>query len=178
MGHKNTRNGVLSSYTSKWRLAPVDGDFPVGTPVTRALAGNLPESQLRAFLTGIYASPVGCLESFNKDLPGQIAPSIHHPESAYKGLYNFFDPDNFISTSAMLYSGDPFLANEVRKILERTGSFALDNGQLPHHLIGTKPTYVALSGATQVGVQCATKRPTPITFFPLFVYFFVCLFLL
>lgn len=36
-------------------------------------------------------------------------------------------------------------------MLERSGDFLTDKGQLPHHFDWTKPTYVALSGMTQPG---------------------------
>ena len=37
------------------------------------------------------------------------------------GTYNYFDPDNFISTSAMLHSGDPYLQQQVKRVLLRYG---------------------------------------------------------
>ena len=36
-------------------------------------------------------------------------------------------------------------------MVERSGAFLNDKGQLPHHFKGTVPTYVALSGETQPG---------------------------
>ena len=70
----------------------------------------------------------------------------------YNHTYNYFDPDNFIGLSAVLYSGDPYLQNQARMVIERTGSFIKpENGQLPHHFVGVKPFYVALSGETQTG---------------------------
>ena len=70
----------------------------------------------------------------------------------YNHTYNYFDPDNFISLSAVLYSGDAYLQQQARLVIERTGAFMLpDNGQLPHHFEGLRPYYVALSGETQTG---------------------------
>jgi hypothetical protein len=48
-------------------------------------------------------------------------------------------------------SYDGYLHDQVRAVLERSGSFINDKGQLPHHFEKTKPVYQALSGATQTG---------------------------
>ena len=40
---------------------------------------------------------------------------------------------------------------QARLVIERSGAFLLPNGQLPHHFVGAKPDYSALSGATQTG---------------------------
>lgn len=70
----------------------------------------------------------------------------------YNDTYNYFDPDNFIGLTAMLYSGDEFLQNQARTVIERSGSFLKpENGQLPHHFNGIEPYYLALSGETQTG---------------------------
>jgi hypothetical protein len=70
----------------------------------------------------------------------------------YDGTYNYFDPDNFFSLSSMLYSGDAYLQEQVRQVVERTGTFMKpENGQLPHHFNGIQPYYLALSGETQTG---------------------------
>lgn len=109
-------------------------------------------------MIGIYANAVPCLCSYpNEVTPGthvaQIATTLRHGKvRGYQGTYNYFDPDNFFSLSAILYSGDPYLQNQVRMVVERTGSFMKpDNGQLPHHFNGVEPYYLALSGETQTG---------------------------
>jgi hypothetical protein len=84
------------------------------------LIPNMSELDIRTFLTGIYASPVGCLQSYYDLRDGTIAPTISHPDVGYSPNSNFFDPDNYISVSAMMYSGDDYLMKEVRKVLERT----------------------------------------------------------
>ena len=69
----------------------------------------------------------------------------------YDHNYNFFDPDNFMTLSAILYSGDEYLQDQARLIIERTGEFILEStGQIPHHFSGLKPTYSALSGKYSV----------------------------
>jgi hypothetical protein len=81
---------------------------------------TVPFDQLRAYLTGVYASPAGCLQSYYDKQFGTIAPTISHPDVGYSPDTNFFDPDNFISLSAMLYSGDLYLVQQVRDVLART----------------------------------------------------------
>jgi hypothetical protein len=86
----------------------------------------------------------------------QNATTIAFPGRGYAGTYNYFDPDNFIALSAMLYSGDPYLQRQVRDVVERSGEFLRvadnsSNGQLPHHFAKDVPTFLALSGATQTG---------------------------
>lgn len=84
------------------------------------LVPAMPELDVRTFLTGVYANPVGCLQSYYDLRDGTIAPTISHPDVGYSPNTNFFDPDNYISVSAMMYSGDPYLMNEVKKVIERT----------------------------------------------------------
>jgi hypothetical protein len=51
----------------------------------------------------------------------------------------------------MMYSGNPYLQEQARVVIERSGSFLNPSGQLPHHFEQVTPTYIALSGATQTG---------------------------
>jgi hypothetical protein len=54
--------------------------------------------------------------------PPVPGPTYTSPMDCY-GYYpntNFFDPDNFVTLSAMLYTGDAYVVNEARKVLERT----------------------------------------------------------
>lgn len=116
----------VSTSFDKWSysmsLGPNNMNFPV-YPIADAnstLSPRMPDVDIRTFLTGVYASPVGCLQSYYELRDGTIAPTISHPDVGYSPNTNFFDPDNFISISAMLYSGDSYLMNEVRKVIERT----------------------------------------------------------
>jgi hypothetical protein len=59
--------------------------------------------------------------------------------------------DNFISLASLIYSGNTYLQQQARLVLERSGDFLKPNGQLPHHFEKDVPTYLALSGATQTG---------------------------
>lgn len=102
-------------------IAPNNYDFPVHA-LSRLSADhiNLPFTDLRTYLTGIYASPVGCLQSYYDKQTGTIAPTVAHPDVGYSPDTNFFDPDNFISLSAMMYSGDDYLIRQVKEVLDRT----------------------------------------------------------
>jgi hypothetical protein len=130
-------------------------DFPVVYPYESDDNDvDMPIEHIRAFHTGVHASPVSALVSF--DVPeGVISPTVATPGRAYWPLFNFYDPDSWMSNSAMVYAADPYLFNETRKMLDTSIRYVLPSGQLPHHFIGPgpsiKPTYEAISGATQTG---------------------------
>jgi hypothetical protein len=146
------------TWTTGLRIAPNDRNFPCSQLTTEA---NMPDYDLEAYMTGVFGSSPGCLCTYPNEVEKgkhvyQIATTIARPDRGYGGTYNYFDPDNFISLSAMLYSGDPYLQLQARQVVERSGAFLKVtndkyNGQLPHHFEGSKPTYTALSGATQTG---------------------------
>lgn len=127
-------------------IAANNFDFPVSTVPS---GPNLPFEDLRALYTAIYGTSVGSLVSY--EYPGETAVTVAHPDRGYFPGLNFFDPDAWMSVSSLVYSGDPYLQNEARKLIETSGSDMLPSGQIPHHYEGTKPTYVAISGATQTG---------------------------
>eukprot|EP01062_Namystynia_karyoxenos_P056453 TRINITY_DN47418_c0_g1_i1.p1 TRINITY_DN47418_c0_g1~~TRINITY_DN47418_c0_g1_i1.p1 ORF type:complete len:912 (+),score=201.92 TRINITY_DN47418_c0_g1_i1:73-2736(+) len=144
-------------WTTDLEIAPNDADFPAqGATGDVAISNTVAYNDLRAMLTGIYGSPVGQLCTHDNAVKegervGQMATTIARPSYGYSGNYNFFDPDNYISTASLVYSGDPYLQEQVRAVLERNGDFINAKGQLPHHFQGTTPTYQALSGETQTG---------------------------
>ena len=139
-------------------IAGNDRNFPCSGLTTGA---NLPLPDLEAMMTGVYASSPGCLCTYNNEVVSgervaQIATTIATPGRGYSGTYNYFDPDNFISLSAMIYSGDEYLQKQAKEVLMRSGDFLRVsdddlNGELPHHFVKDKPTYTALSGAIQTG---------------------------
>ena len=142
-----------SSWSTSYRMAPSNRNFP---SLGLSTGPNLPPEDLEAFLTGIYGSGPGCLCTYdNGVVPGrrvaQISPTIARPDRGYSGTYNYFDPDNYLSLSAMLYSGDTYLQEQARAVFERSGAFLKPNGQLPHHFVKDQPQFTALSGATQTG---------------------------
>eukprot|EP00040_Diaphanoeca_grandis_P026583 m.149250 g.149250 ORF g.149250 m.149250 type:complete len:880 (-) comp30646_c0_seq1:102-2741(-) len=141
------------TWSTSTDIAGNDRNFPSLNLTTEA---NIPDYDLESYMTGIYASSVGCLCTYDNEVVAgkrvsQIATTIARPSRGYSGTYNYFDPDNFISLSAMIYSGNPYLMRQARDVVERSGDFLLENGQLPHHFVNDKPTYTALSGATQTG---------------------------
>lgn len=68
-------------------------------------ANNLPFMDLQTFTMGIYGAAVGCMQSYYNEQQGIVAPTLSHPDVGYAPNSNFFDPDNFMTISAMLYSG-------------------------------------------------------------------------
>src|SRR5262249_18036439 len=133
-------------FSTSANVAVNDYDFPVGTlpPDT-----DLPFDVLRAIYTATYGTTVGALDSYA--LPGETGVTIAHPARAYDPGHNFYDPDTWMTVSSLVYSGDPYLQNEARKLIETSGAKMLPSGQIPHHFNGVDPVYVALSGATQTG---------------------------
>lgn len=129
---------TLITETKEWSYVisffPNDFDFPVytlknasqmtefidKTNKTSNIGFDKDNNELRAYMTGIYASPVGCIQSYYDDQIGIIAPTVATPTVGYSPDTNFFDPDNYISISAMLYAGDSMLTSQVKNILERT----------------------------------------------------------
>jgi len=144
-------------WNASYEIAPNNFDFPAQGPFgDLSTEGNIEDKDLQAMLTGIYGSPVGQLCTHDNGVVlghrvGQMATTIARPDYGYGGLYNFFDPDNYISVSAMLFSGDPYLQEQVRVVIERNGDFMNHKGQLPHHFQNTEPTFQAISGETQTG---------------------------
>jgi hypothetical protein len=56
------------------------------------------------------------------------------PEPSYEGNYNFFDPDCYLTVTALVFSGNEYLQRQVRDMLEKTVEFVRDDGLMPHHL--------------------------------------------
>ncbi len=65
-------------------------------------------------------------------------------------MYTFFDPDSWSTVNTLSFSGDPYLQEQARLIVELASSH-LNKGQVPHHFIDGKPTFIAISTATQTG---------------------------
>lgn len=145
------------SWRTWFELAPNDRDFPVqGPDGDLTTMPNVPAEDLQALLTGIYASTVGQLVTQIGGVePGvrvaQMATTIARPDYGYANTFSFFDPDNYFSTAALLFSGDYYLQEQVRLVLEHTGNFMQPGGQLPHHFVGVEPVYRALSNELQTG---------------------------
>lgn len=111
-------------------------------------------------MQAVYGSPAGALVSLDWAPEGRISPCVAHPDRCYDNTFNYFDPDSYLSISALLYSGDSNLIEESRKLIETTGchiclpgmeKLNCSIGQIPHHFVGKNVTFRALSGATQTG---------------------------
>eukprot|EP01116_Phalansterium_solitarium_P023895 TRINITY_DN8585_c0_g1_i2.p1 TRINITY_DN8585_c0_g1~~TRINITY_DN8585_c0_g1_i2.p1 ORF type:complete len:774 (+),score=222.62 TRINITY_DN8585_c0_g1_i2:59-2380(+) len=125
-------------------------DFPVGDLPPNF---SMPLDDARTILTATMGTSAGVLVTFDPDTPLLAGVTLNTPGRAYDGMFNFYDPDNFFLVSGLLYSGDAYLQNEARKVLEGSANYMLATGQLPHHFLGNSadPTYIAISGATQTG---------------------------
>ena len=114
-----------TTWVTSAELSPNDRNFPSSGLTT---GKNLPIFDLEAMVTGIYGSSPGCLATFDNEVKdgervAQIGTTINRPSRGYGGTYNYFDPDNFISLSAMIYSGDTYLQQQARNVLMRSGQF-------------------------------------------------------
>lgn len=109
-------------WSQTYQFGPNNLNFPVYPVPNASKQPNMPLVDIQTYLMGIYASPTGCLQSYYEYRWGTIAPTIAHPDIGYSPDTNFFDPDNFISLSAMMFSGDDYLLNQVREVLERTAN--------------------------------------------------------
>ena len=168
----SARANLSSSWSTSLLLAPNDRNFPAGglaaLPAAaqgeggRAAPGAVPgscglaDADAEGLLTGIYGSAVGCLNTYDGMVePGarlaMASTTIDRPSYGYPGLYNFFDPDNFLTLSAVLGAADPFLDEQVRRVLEQSGASLSASGELPHHFEGSSPVYAALSGEIMPG---------------------------
>lgn len=101
-------------------LIPNNFNFPAYLVQDISATNGIPFDEIQSYLTGIYPSAVGCLQSYYSNQQGIIAPTISHPDVGYDPDTNFFDPDNFITLSALMYSGDDYLIRQTRQVLERT----------------------------------------------------------
>lgn len=126
-------------------IFPNNYAFPVfSIPPDRAM----PFRDLAALYTAIYSSAAGVLGSFKHD--GSAYPTLATPKWAYGHLYTFFDPDSWSTVNALSFSGDPYLQEQARRIVELAGTH-INHGQVPHHFVDGEPTYIAISKATQTG---------------------------
>jgi hypothetical protein len=104
-------------------------DFPIVYPYYD-IQVDMPIEHIRSMHTGVYASPASSLVSFDI-IEGVIASNPSFPNRPYGQLYNFYDPDSWMSISAMSYLSDPYLFKEIKKLLETSLRSVLPSGQLP-----------------------------------------------
>ena len=56
---------------------------------------------------------------------GQIATGLMHPERGYADLFNFFDPDSYLTTQALALAGNSYLDDQVFLLLFLRVKFVL-----------------------------------------------------
>ncbi len=134
------------SIVTAWRVYASDQAFPVHTLSAKT---KMEFNDLAAFYTTVYGSSAGVLGSYT--IPGSAYPNLATPNRPYGDGNSFFDPDAWETVSTLSYSGDPLLARMARQVVERSGKYMTDEGQIPHNFNGTVPTDIAISGATQSG---------------------------
>ncbi|GGL05443.1 hypothetical protein GCM10007382_26640 [Salinibacterium xinjiangense] len=100
-------------------------------------------------LTALWANQVGTLGGI--EVPGSVYPTLKLPEREYWSLNTFFDPDSWSVLNCLSFSGDGYLVNQARLVLDRVRSDITADGVVPHHYDSHKPVYLAISGATQPG---------------------------
>jgi hypothetical protein len=136
---------VGTSFETSLDIFPDNYAFP---DVGIALDNPMPLRDLRTFYTAIYGSAAGVLGSFAHD--GSAYPTLATPKYAYGNLYTFFDPDSWSTVNTLSFSGNRYLQDQARRIVELAAAH-LNHGQVPHHFIDGTPTYIAISRATQTG---------------------------
>ena len=165
-----------------FELYPNDYAFPPSA-VPALLPPRTNLTDLASTLIAAHGSSVAALHSYDYFPEVRAAPCLAHNDGqCYAPNYNFYDPDSAISNSAMLYTFDPALAQQVRGQLEtnmryvcNASSAMCQAGQCIHHFVGscaglgaecfctTTPAgvqdcavYDALSGAVQTGPNVFT----------------------
>jgi hypothetical protein len=127
-----------------------DLPFPAHREDSRMAEMNDPRArELTAYFTAVYGSAAGVLGSYFD--PGSAYPTLAHPNRAYGDMFDFFDPDAWETVTALAYSGDPLLQAEARRVLERSESAQLSDGQIPHHFEHGAPTYLSIAQSSQTG---------------------------
>lgn len=165
-------------------LYPNDYSFPP-SDVPPTLPAKVVVDDIRSILTAVHGSPVSALHSYDFAPEVRAAPClVHNGNQCYAPDYNFYDPDSGVSNSAMLYSFDPAVLDQVRGQLETNLAHVCQPsdppsrcvpGQAIHHFVGdcngggpecvclTMPSgvqdcvvYDAISGAVQTGPNVFT----------------------
>jgi hypothetical protein len=143
-------NSVSLPVTIAFGLYPNDLPFPNHrTDQSIASRDDIHGDDSTAYLEAVYGSSAGILGSYIE--PGSAYPTLAAPDRSYGDTFNFFDPDSWSVVNTLAYSGDPILQNEARKILERSESDMLPDGQLPHHFENGKPLYLSIAKSKQTG---------------------------
>ena len=109
---------------------------------------NMDFEDLRTFYSEIYGSAAGVLGTFKNT--GSAYPILVFPGGPYGNMYTFFDPDSRSTVSTLSFSGDVYLQNQARVIIELAEQ-NMRNGQFPHHFAAGKPEYLSIAKSEQPG---------------------------
>ena len=127
-----------------------DLPFPAHREDTRMAGMSDPRArELSSYFTAVYGSAAGVLGSYSE--PGSAYPTLSHPDRGYGDMFDFFDPDTWEIVNTLAYSGDPLLQTEARRVIERSESAQLGDGQIPHHFERGTPTYLSIAQSSQTG---------------------------
>jgi hypothetical protein len=167
--------------SASFELYPNDYAFPPSAvPALLPALANL--TDLASALTAAHGSSVAALHSYDYFPEVRAAPCLTQADGqCYAPLFNFYDPDSAISNSALLYTFDPALAQQVRGQLETNMRYVCNAssamcmaGQCIHHYVGSCSgqgaecfcttyagvqdcaVYDAISGAVQTGPNVFT----------------------
>jgi len=134
-----------ATYQTEFEIYPNNYAFPVfSIPADDPMDFR----NLRTLYTAIYGNAAGALGTFKFD--GSAYPTLAAPGRAYGDLYTFFDPDAWNTVATLSFSGDPYLQEQARRIVE-LDAIHMRHGQIPHHFANGEPTFLAISTATQTG---------------------------
>jgi hypothetical protein len=152
-------------------FVPNNFNFPALTVADVREHEGMPTKAVRALLTATYTTAAGCLRGFNdadytrEGGVGIIAPTIAHADRTntgggvgYQPNTNFFDPDSFLTLSALMYSGDPYLLKRSREVIERTSSYMCGVGIRADKEFCKEPIPVPSSSSSSVPVSVSAER--------------------
>ena len=120
-------NPERHKWTTTMTISANDRNFPATGVTTAYRAAGLLEGDLEAMLSGIYATAVGCLVTFDGSVAtgqslGFASPTLATPLRSYSGHFNFFDPDCYFLIGALLVSGNPYLHSQARRVIEQSAA--------------------------------------------------------
>lgn len=137
-------NGAASPVVAV-NLLPNDRAFPP-SEVPPVLPAGVAVDDITAILQGVHGAVVSPLHSYDFYPEVRAAPCLTYQDgNCYGGDFSFYDPDSGISNSALLYSFDRMLQEQVRGQLETNmARVCPDNshpdrcvrGQCIHHFVG------------------------------------------
>ncbi|CAN5347937.1 hypothetical protein BH11ACT4_BH11ACT4_16300 [soil metagenome] len=143
-----SRDAIAAGTTFESSLDLYANDLPFPTHALDPEAfSSLADAQTH--FTAAYATSATTLGGYL--ITGSAYPTIAMPDRTYWSLHTFFDPDAWSTVGCLASSGDPYLEQEAKRVLDRALDGITESGQIPHHFDGERPIYVAISGAAQTG---------------------------